>query len=356
MANIFTAGPARALFFYGQQLIGVGKTLSDTTFDASITGEEVRGGPGNLLYGKYFHDSNLNIQITDALFNLQYVAASLGVDVNQGGVTLYESAKAGETVTTGGKITLTNTAVAFDGSILAWYKKPTDDDWTVTTVSENAITISGATAGDHYCVKYFYQNMNAKSITIKAQYVPKTLHLVLINDLYSGDVANVGSASKYGRLITDIPSYQLDGSQNLSWSATSTATVSLNGSALAVDDGASCEEDPIYGTMTQEIFGAKWQDDVKAVAVANADLELAKSATETLQVYAVFGGGVASRMMDNSNFKFAVESGTSATVGESTGVVTASATAGDTVISVTLNDATGKATDKVGYANVTVKA
>ena len=212
MANIFTAGPARALFFYGQQLIGVGKTLSETVFDASITGEEVRGGPGNLLYGKYFHDSNLNIQITDAMFNLQYVAASLGVDVNQGGVTLYESPKAGETVGASGKITLTETAVAFDGAILAWYKKPADDDWTVATVSENAITISSAKPGDHYCVKYFYQNMNAKSITIKAQYVPKTLHLVLINDLYSGDVANVAaSTSKYGRLITDIPQYQLDG-------------------------------------------------------------------------------------------------------------------------------------------------
>lgn len=212
MANIFTAGPARALFFYGQQLIGVGKTLSETVFDSSITGEEVRGGPGNLLYGKYFHDSNLNIQITDAMFNLQYVAASLGVDVNQGGVSLYESAKAGETVAVGGKITLTNTAVAFDGAILAWYKKPADDDWTVATVSDNAITIPSAATGDHYCVKYFYQNENAKSITIKAQYVPKTLHLVLINDLYSGDVANVAaSSSKYGRLITDIPQYQLDG-------------------------------------------------------------------------------------------------------------------------------------------------
>lgn len=355
MANIFTAGPARALFFYGQQLIGVGKTLSETVFDSSITGEEVRGGPGNLLYGKYFHDPNLNIQITDAMFNLQYVAASLGVDVNQGGVTLYESAKAGETVGAGGKITLTETAVAFDGSILAWYKKPADDDWTVATVSENAITIPSAKTGDHYCVKYFYQNMNAKSITIKAQYVPKTLHLVLINDLYSGDVANVAaSTSKYGRLITDIPQYQLDGSQNLSWSATSTATVSLNGSALAIDDGTSCEEDPIYGTMTQEIFGAKWQDDVKAVAIGNADIDLAKSASETLQVYAVFGGGVASRMMDNSNFNFTVESGgTSASVNES-GVVTATTTAGTAVISVTLKDAAGEATDKIGYANVTV--
>ena len=355
MANIFTAGPARALFFYGQQLIGVGRTLSDTAFNSTITGEEVRGGQGNMLYGKYFHDSSLGIDITDAMFNLQYVAASLGVDVNQGGISLYESPKAGETVAAGGKITLTETAVAFDGAILAWYKKPADDDWTVATVTANAITIPSATVGDHYCVKYFYQNMNAKSITIKAQYVPKTLHLVLINDLYSGDVANVAaSSSKYGRLITDIPQFQLSGEQNLAWSATSAATVSLSGTALAVDDGVSCEEDPIYGTMTQEIFGAKWQDDVKAVAIGNADIDLAKSASETLQVYAVFGGGVASRLMDNSNFTFAVESGTSATVDATTGVITKASGTGTTVISATLKDASGEATDKIGYANVTV--
>ena len=355
MANIFTAGPARALFFYGQQLIGVGRTLSDTAFNSTITGEEVRGGQGNMLYGKYFHDSSLGIDITDAMFNLQYVAASLGVDVNQGGISLYESPKAGETVTAGGKITLTETAVAFDGAILAWYKKPSDDDWTVTTVAANAITIPSATAGDHYCVKYFYQNLNAKSITIKAQYVPKTLHLVLINDQYSGDVANVAaSSSKYGRLITDIPQFQLSGEQNLAWSATSAATVSLSGTALAVDDGVSCEEDPIYGTMTQEIFGAKWQDDVKAIAVGNADIELSSTVTsETLQVYAVFGGAVASRLMDNNNFNFAVESGSSATVAE-TGLVSKGSGTGNTVISVTLKTASGVATDIVGYANVTV--
>ena len=65
--NIFTAGPARALFFYGQNLIGIGKTLSDTTFSTENTAEEVRGGPGNMLYGQYFHDSNLTVQITDVI-------------------------------------------------------------------------------------------------------------------------------------------------------------------------------------------------------------------------------------------------------------------------------------------------
>ena len=142
--------------------------------------------------------------------------------------------------------------------------------------------------------------------------------------------------------------------QNLAWSATSAATVSLSGTALAVDDGASCEEDPIYGTMTQEIFGAKWQDDVKAIAVSNADIELSSTVTsETLQVYAVFGGAVASRLMDNNNFNFAVESGSSATVAE-TGIVSKGSGTGNTVISVTLKNASGVATDIVGYANVTV--
>ena len=211
-ANIFTAGPARALFFSGDQLIGIGKTLSDTTFNTSITAEEVRGGPGNLLYGQYFHDSSLTFSITDAMFNIRYVAANLGVDVTKGGVTVYESGKAGEAITTAGQITLTNTPVAFDGSVIGWYKKPADDNWTVATINGKTMLVPGAIAGESYCIKYFYQNENAESITIKAQFVPKVLHLVLINDLYSGSAADVAaSSSKYGRLITDIPQFQLDG-------------------------------------------------------------------------------------------------------------------------------------------------
>lgn len=104
--------------------------------------------------------------------------------------------------------------------------------------------------------------------------------------------------------------------------------------------------------MTQEIFGAKWQDEVKAIAIGNADLEIGTT-PEALQVYAVFGGSTASRLMDNSNFTFAVESGSSATVDASTGVVTKATGTGTTVISATLKDAGGQATDKVGYANVT---
>ena len=242
--------------------------------------------------------------------------------------------------------------------MIGWYKKTgTNDDWTVATISGNKMTIPGSKNGDKYCVKYFYINENAKSITIKAQYVPKVLHLVLINDLYSGDATNVAASSaKYGRLITDIPQYQLNGGQNIAWSATSTATVSLSGSALAYDNSAYCEEAPIYGTMTQEIFGTKWQDDVVAIAVDNGDVEISKTDSETLRVRAVFGGNTASKIYSNDNFTFAVEttpaSTATGTTVDATGKITSGNQAGVAVVSVTLKSA--PANVEPAYVKVTV--
>lgn len=346
--NQFLAGVGRALLFDGDELIGVAKTLTESTFNFSISSEDIRGGQGNALFGKYFHDSNLAVNLTDAMFNLEYVAANLGVDIEQGGLSVYESPRNGETVGAGGVVTLTNTPVTFGGSLIGWYKKPTDANWSIGTISGNSMTIQGASAGDVYCIKYMYQNPNARFITIKTQYVPKTLHLVILSDLYSGETADVASATRYGRIITDIPAFQLDGNQDLNLTATSPATVSLAGNALGVESGDSCEEDPYYGTMTEEVFGATWQENVVGLAIENADLELNSGDTETLIVRAVYGGAVSSNRQPNSNFTFAVESGSSATVNDA-GLVTASGS-GETVISVAL---TGRP-EIVAYAQVTV--
>ena len=351
--NQFLAGVGRALLFDGNNLIGVAKTLTESTFNFSISNEEIRGGQGNALFGKYFHDSNLAITLVDAMFKLEYLAANLGVDISMGGLSIYESSAAGEVVGAGGTITLSNTPTMINGSLLAWYKKPADTNWNVATINvaggDYTIAPAGAQVGDAFCVKYFYQNENARSIIINTQYVPKTLHLVIMNDLFSGDSADIGSATRYGRIITDIPSFQLDGNQDLNLTATSAATISLTGNALGVDSDTSCEESPYYGTMTEEIFGTSWVDNVVALAIENSDIELAATETESLIVRAVFGGSVASQRKDNSNFTFAVESGTSATVDQN-GLVTASSTAGDTVISVTLKDKPSI----VAYATVSV--
>lgn len=353
MANRFLAGVGRALLFKGNDLIGVAKTLTESTFSFSITGEEIRAGAANALWGKYFHDSNLQVTMVDAMFNLEYIAANLGVDIEQGGISVYESGEAGETVGAGGIVTLSKTAIPFGESILAWYKKPTDENWNIATVTEdNTIVIAGASVGDKYCVKYFYQNEDARSLTIKTQYVPSELHVTILNDLFNGDIATSSSdTTKIGRLITDIPRLQLDGAQELSLSSSGAANVNLTGSALAVDSALSCEESPYYGTMTEEIFGQTWQDNVIAIAPADGDIELESGETQTIGVYAVFGGSSASQLKANSNFTFAVDSGTSATV-DTAGVVTATSE-GETIISVAL---TGYSNVSPAYVKVTVTA
>ena len=292
------------------------------------------------MLGRYFHDSNMQVTLVDAMFDLQYMALSLGVPLKSGGLSVKE-----EELTAGvdGSVTVSEIPVAFSGSMIGWYKKPSDTEWSIGTFTGSKMAISGASQNDVYCVKYFYINENARSITIKSQYVPSELHVVIMNDLYAGDVGTQSDATRYGRLITDIPRLQMDGNQTLNLAASSAATINLTGSALAVLSGDTCEEDPYYGTMTEEIYGAKWQDDVVALAVENSDIELAKSASETLIVRAVFGAGMASQRKDNSNFTFSVVSTPASTATGTTvnasGVVKAGTQAGVAVIQVVLTGA-----------------
>ena len=349
----FLAGVARAILLRGNTIIGVANTLITSGFDFTIASEEIRGGQGNGLFGKYFHDSALNVTIEDAMFNLEYVAASLGTTLRQGGLSFKEEES---TVATAKQIPLSTTPLALKGSLVAWYSKPGQDNWITGTV-KNAngkyyIDVEAATVGEKYCIKYFWQNENAESIVIPVQYVPAELHVILINDEFSGEAIDSIDTTAIGRLITDIPRLQLAGEQNLALSATGAATTFLSGSALAVtSDATSCETDAYYGTMTEEIFGATWQDNVVALAIEDNDIQLTTSATATLSVYAVYGGNKASQKKDNSNFTFAVVGGSSSVITvDGTGLVTAKGT-GSAYVQVTL---TGKDNVAPAYAQVTV--
>lgn len=296
------------------------------------------------------------------MFNLEYIAASLGVNVEQGGLSVYESSASGEQIT-GTSVALTNVPVAFDGALIGWYKRPTDSNWSVGTISSTggsnySMTIPGASSSDVYCIKYFYNNPNARSITIPTQYVPDELHVTIINDLYNADIASDNNASIIGRLITDIPRLQMDGNQNLSLTASGAATTSLSGSALAVESLDTCETDSYYGTMTEEEFNAVWQNNVVALAIENADIELATSEKETLIVRAVYGGSTPSQRKDNSNFVFTIEDGGNSyiSVNSTTGEITATA-AGTAYVSVALKNVGVKSFDVApAIAQITVTA
>ena len=149
------------------------------------------------------------------------------------------------------------------------------------------------------------------------------------------------------------------GSGDLTLAAASAATVPLTGTALAVMSTDTCEDEPYYATMTEEIYGAVWQENVVAIAVENGDVSLTDGNTETLIVRAVFGNNQPAQRMPNSAFTFAIEpapasTATDTTVGQNTGVITAGSVAGSCVISVNLTDYTEQV--EPAYVKVTVTA
>ena len=342
MAEKFLANVGTALIFRGNEFVGVGNFLTENTFSFSASPNEVRGGANNHLLGRWFSDSTLNVTITNATFKLEYLAWSLGTTIEQGGTSFYES-QDGEKVVTAGQIELKNKPAAFNGAMIGWYKKPAETGWSIGAITETGskyyLTVAGAQPNDVYCIKYPYMDENARMMAIPADFNPDELHVVLLNDLYNADLNTNSAASKVGRLITDIPRLSLDPSQDLTLNATSSAPTQLTGTALRYTSSESCESTAVYGTMTEQVYGAKWQDSVVALAVENADMELGASKTETAIVRVVYGGSVASQRKDNSNFTFAKVSG-NATV-DNNGVVNSGAS-GESVISVTLT----------GYPNV----
>ena len=351
MAEKFLANVGTALIFRGNEFVGIGNFLTENTFSFSASPNEVRGGANNPLLGRWFSDSTLNVTITNATFKLEYLAWSLGTTIEQGGTSFYES-QDGEKVVTAGQIELKNKPAAFNGAMIGWYKKPAETGWSIGAITETGskyyLTVTGAQPNDVYCIKYPYMDENARMIAIPADFNPDELHVVLLNDLYNADLNTNSAASKVGRLITDIPRLSLDPSQDLTLTATSSAPTHLTGTALRYTSGESCESTAVYGTMTEQIYGAKWQDSVVALAVENADMELGASETETAIVRVVYGGSVASQRKANSNFTFAKVSG-NATV-DNKGVVNAGAS-GESVISVTL---TGYPTVSPAYIHVNV--
>ncbi len=337
MAEAFLANVGKALIFKGNEFVGTGSTLTENTFSFSASPNEVRGGKSNPLLGRWFSDSTLNVTLTNATFKLEYLAWTLGTTIEQGGTSIYESTT-GETITTAGSIELANTPASFNGTMIGWYKKPADTTWTIGSIAKTGekyyMTINGAQVNEVYCIKYPYMDENARMMPIPADFNPEELHVVIINDLYNADVNADSSASVIGRLITDIPRLGLDPSQDLTLNATSSAPTQLSGTAFRYTSGETCEAEATYGSMTEQIFGAKWEDNVLALAVENAEMELTTSETETAIVRVVYGNNIASQRKDNSNFTFAKVSG-SATV-DNNGVVTGAT--GASVISVTLPD------------------
>ena len=191
-------------------LILTSKTLTEEGLSFSSTAEEARGGAGNALLGKYYHDSSFGLTLVDQLFDLQYLALNCG-----GSIQAASDVMINEQVTVGvaNTITVAQTPVKFNDTVVGWAKKADKDDtqYKAITFTGKSATLEGAKVGDVYCVKYFYNNASARKFIVNTAYIPATVHAVATFPLFKAGTSSdqYTSSSQIGEIQVDIPNFQL---------------------------------------------------------------------------------------------------------------------------------------------------
>lgn len=240
-------------------------TMTDSTLNISVTAEEVRGGWGNQLLGKIFHDTNFGVNLTEAMWSLDYLAAQIGEEVKKGAGKDLKSVAG---TVADGALTVTiptmdeiapmfdkaaGFCAAADKTLIVWVKDCNDEMFTYTaTKGEGSytFTIVGETkpANGAVCVTYPTEVTDCEQLIVTAAYAPKEFSLFLYGKLFAGNGCQKSKGKYAGKITIEIPRFQLDGTVDLTMNPSSAASVSLNGQALA--SGCNCDGEPQYATIT----------------------------------------------------------------------------------------------------------
>ena len=231
------------------------RTLTESTLGFTSSMEEVRAGQGAKLYGRFNHSAGMTVSLTDAMFDMNYIALQTGSQIQTGASAIY--AKDSYTAVTGATKTIAltkepvaiGTACGLDKKVV-WFRasgcNPTQEDISVVIDGTNNkyengnLTIGATDAakfvdGVTYCISYFAMDNLADLIKISANFIPAEMVLVLTAKLFEGDANAPETGKPAGEITIKVPRFQLDGQFDLSMAMTSAATIALNGTALAVD-------------------------------------------------------------------------------------------------------------------------
>ena len=296
------------------------RTLTESTLGFTSSMEEVRAGQGAKLYGRFNHSAGMTVSLTDAMFDMNYIALQTGSQIQTGASAIY--AKDSYTAVTGATKTIAltkepvaiGTACGLDKKVV-WFRasgcNPTQEDISVVIDGtdnkyENGNLTVGATDaakfvdGVTYCISYFAMDNLADLIKISANLIPAEMVLVLTAKLFEGDANAPETGKPAGEITIKVPRFQLDGQFDLSMAMTSAATIALNGTALAVDAGG-CEDDGIYAEIVQVLEGSTYSS--KGIRMIAVDPESAVAGSVPV-VYGLYNNG-STGLIPNSDLTFA---------------------------------------------------
>ena len=65
------------------------RTLTESTLGFTSSMEEVRAGQGAKLYGRFNHSAGMTVSLTDAMFDMNYIALQTGSQIQTGASAIY---------------------------------------------------------------------------------------------------------------------------------------------------------------------------------------------------------------------------------------------------------------------------
>jgi hypothetical protein len=201
--------------------------------------------------------------------------------------------------------------------------------------------VTGVETAGNWCVRYYTANLSVgKTVTIKANMIPKVVKLVMETQLNSSDV----NTNKIGIVQIIAPTVTLSGAFSIAMKADGVANTPLTGTALAYygDAGTGCGSDPYYAEIIEIIDDTDWWDDVIGLSVEGGDFTIGNSTTSTLVVWAIPAVGAAFiPPVGDLDFNLVgTPTATGTTVGLHTAIVTSSTTDGSAVIKANITSAT----------------
>lgn len=297
-------------------IIVTSKTLTDSGIGFTLTAEDIRGGMANKLLGQYFHDSGMTLTLTDALYSMEYLALNVGGTISMGADVMTTEQV---TTTVANKITVTETPQKFSTvGTIGWYSIAGRDSWNKIVFNGKDASVADLPIGTTVCVKYVKTDATAEQFTVSSAFIPSQCYALLTLPLFKAGTENVTSytsSSKVGEVQVEIPNFILGGAQDLSLTSSGASTTALSGSALTTYDGSEgCDGDGYYAKLKQITYNKDEFADVKYIVIADSDIELEVDGEQTVQVYGIFGGIVAPKLIDNAKITFTTAAGGTATV------------------------------------------
>ena len=311
-------------------LLFVGKTLLDSSIETTLSNTDVRAGKGNQLQYIYYHTAEMNITINEAQFSLAFLALNTGSSIETGANVWTEESV---TVTNGvGSVTKGTPLALQTQTVYGWVTK---EDETVerVTFSGAQFTLADTSYDGTVCVRYYTNDSAARKVTVYADMLPSVIRLVMVGTLASSD----STTNQIGTVQIEVPRASMTGAFTLSMTPDSVAQTPLSVRALSSTvNGGGCDGNrPIYATITEKINGAKWYDNVIALAIEGGDFTMTNGTSKQLQVYAIKNDGSAAFLAPVNGITFASDKPATATV--EGGLVVAKA-AGTTTIKATITD------------------